>query len=82
MEINNNWDIWKVLRSNFNLYISFVFLIAVDGTDIRNASHEQAVKTIKSAGDKMKLLVQSLNTSVIKFVYELFWYEKLFFIHF
>jgi C-terminal processing protease CtpA/Prc len=40
---------------------------AVDGVDIRNSSHEIAVKTIKNASYKMMLLVQSLNASVIKF---------------
>lgn len=40
-------------------------ILAVDGVDIRNSSHEIAVKTIKNASDKMKLLVQSLNASVI-----------------
>lgn len=37
---------------------------AVDGTDIRHSSHEMAVKTIKNAGDRMTLRVQSLNTGV------------------
>ncbi|CRK90694.1 CLUMA_CG004391, isoform A, partial [Clunio marinus] len=36
-------------------------ILAVDGVDIRNSSHELAVKTIKNASDKMTLLVQSLN---------------------
>lgn len=39
-------------------------ILAVDGNDIRNSSHEMAVKTIKNAGENMKLLVQSLNTGV------------------
>ncbi|CAH1718284.1 unnamed protein product [Chironomus riparius] len=37
-------------------------ILAVDGIDIRHSSHEVAVKTIKNAGDKMTLRVQSLNT--------------------
>lgn len=40
---------------------------AVDGVDIRNSSHEVAVKTIKNASDKMMMLVQSLNHGVIRF---------------
>ena len=40
---------------------------AVDGVDIRNSSHELAVKTIKNASEKMTMLVQSLNTGVIRF---------------
>lgn len=39
---------------------------AVDGIDIRHSSHELAVRTIKNASDKMMLLVQSLNTRVIR----------------
>ncbi|XP_070506326.1 inactivation-no-after-potential D protein isoform X2 [Chironomus tepperi] len=37
-------------------------ILAVDGIDIRHSSHDVAVKTIKNAGDKMTLRVQSLNT--------------------
>lgn len=37
---------------------------AVDGIDIRHSSHDVAVKTIKNAGNKMTLCVQSLNTGV------------------
>lgn len=36
-------------------------ILAVDGTDIREATHETAVSTIKKAGEKLTLLVQSLN---------------------
>lgn len=36
-------------------------ILAVDGTDIREATHEMAVATIKKAGSKLTLLVQSLN---------------------
>ncbi|XP_055640092.1 inactivation-no-after-potential D protein isoform X3 [Toxorhynchites rutilus septentrionalis] len=35
-------------------------ILAVDGLDIRCASHEHAMKTIKAADEKMVLLVQSL----------------------
>lgn len=41
-------------------------ILAVDGNDIRHSSHELAVKTIKNASGKMRLLLQSLNTGVIK----------------
>lgn len=36
-------------------------ILAVDGTDIREATHEVAVNTIKKAGERLVLLVQSLN---------------------
>lgn len=36
----------------------------VDGTDVRNSSHELAVQTIKNAGEKMTIIVQSFNTGV------------------
>lgn len=52
----------------------YVAISAVDGVDIRHSSHELAVKTIKSAGDRMTLCVQSLNTEVshlISFLCEL-----------
>lgn len=45
---------------------------AVDGVDIRHSSHELAVRTIKNASDKMMLLVQSLNTGVIRFSFIFF----------
>lgn len=41
-------------------------ILAVCGNDIRQASHEDAVKTIKEAGEKMLLLVQSLNNNRAK----------------
>ncbi|CAO1394236.1 unnamed protein product [Diamesa serratosioi] len=40
-------------------------ILAVDGNDIRDSSHELAVKTIKNASGKMRLLLQSLNTGNI-----------------
>ena len=59
--------------SHSHTYISHVFvmlqvgdrILAVDGNDIRHSSHELAVKTIKNASGKMRLLLQSLNTGVI-----------------
>lgn len=36
-------------------------ILVVDGTDIRDSTHEAAVETIKKAGDCLKLIVQSLN---------------------
>lgn len=45
----------------------FLKKLAVDGVDIRHSSHELAVATIRSASDKMKLLVQSLQTGVVIF---------------
>ncbi|CAO1414006.1 unnamed protein product [Diamesa hyperborea] len=41
-------------------------ILAVDGNDIRHSSHELAVKTIKNASGKMRLLLQSLNTGNIQ----------------
>lgn len=41
-------------------------ILAVDGTDIREATHEVAVNTIKQAGNKLVMLVQSLNKSFDK----------------
>jgi len=50
-------------RLEIELQIAGFRLAAVDGVDIRHSSHELAVKTIKNAGDKMTLLVHSLNTA-------------------
>lgn len=36
-------------------------ILVVDGTDIRDSTHEAAVETIKKAGECLKLIVQSLN---------------------
>lgn len=55
----------KLTSLAFDMFI--VAQSAVDGVDIRHSSHELAVRTIKNASDKMMLLVQSLNTGVIRF---------------
>ncbi|XP_055599569.1 inactivation-no-after-potential D protein isoform X2 [Uranotaenia lowii] len=39
-------------------------ILAVDGTDIRTATHEHAMKTIKNAGNSMILQVQSLTKKI------------------
>ena len=53
-----------ILLTSPNVCLFKIKNVAVDGVDIRHSSHELAVKTIKNAGDRMTLCVQSLNTGV------------------
>lgn len=71
MQIDCLFNYVKNVSHTHTFHMVFVMLqvgdriLAVDGNDIRHSSHELAVKTIKNASGKMRLLLQSLNTGVI-----------------
>lgn len=66
--------------ANLVSFTSFSFASsAVDGVDIRNSSHELAVKTIKNASNKMTMMVASLNAGVIRFLFHCLEQKTFFF---
>lgn len=52
--------VWRFQLLDLPFFFSLISLHQVDGVDLRDASHEQAVEAIRRAGNPVPFLVQSI----------------------